>query len=430
MLAQKQLGFKLSRTTENITAHSGLVLFDAFIKNSAIKHLIDKYMPLPGSNRGYTAWQYIQPILLMLLGGGCHVEDLRQIRDDSGLRRMIGLKTMPSLSTFGDWIRRQGSGRGLLCINKVNTETVKRFLRANTSVKELTLWSDPTIIEAEKQNAKMTYKGVRGYRPVVTAFKEIPLIIYHEFKDGNNHEGQLRAIKAAFDSLPEGKKIVHVSLDSEYYISSVINYLTNKGVSFCIVADLDRAVKETVKTIKQWRPYIDREGIVTDREIGETIHTMNKTEEAFRIVVLRWRNPQRDLFSEEYFYHAIATNLDCKAEEVVYRYNERAQMENIIKELKIGFSAEHMPFNDFAANSFWFSLQVLAYNIFVMTRELIFPEIYKTKTINTVRWKLIQIAGKVINKARQILLKVAATVEKFREYLAIKWRLEKVTALV
>lgn len=257
---------------------------------------------------------------------GRHVEDLRQIRDDMGLRRLIGLMEMPSLSTYGDWIRRKGNGKGLIGINKVNTEVAKGFLKADTTVKELTLWSDPTLIEAEKQTAKMTYKGVRGYRPIITSFKEIPLIIYHEFKEGNLHEGQLRAIEAVFEIVPKGKRIVHTSLDSEYYISSVINYLTIKGVTFCIVADLDKAVKETIKGIRKWRPYRDREGIVTKKKIGETIHTMNNTEEAFRLVVLRWRNPQRDLFNqEEYYYHAIATNLECSTEEVVWRYNERGR---------------------------------------------------------------------------------------------------------
>ncbi|WP_281166819.1 hypothetical protein [Thermodesulfobacterium thermophilum] len=38
----------------------------------------------------------------------------------------------------------------------------------------------------------MTYKGFRGYRPIITAFKEIPLIVYHEFKEGNRHDGHVR----------------------------------------------------------------------------------------------------------------------------------------------------------------------------------------------------------------------------------------------
>lgn len=106
------------------------------------------------------------------------------------------------------------------------------------------------------------------------------------------------------------------------------------------------------------------------------------------------------------------------------------QTENVIKELKIGFSAEYMPFNDFGSNAFWFALQVLAYNVFVMKKEMVLPESYKTKTIGSIRWLFIEVAGKIVNKARQIELKISATLDKLFEYLAIKWRLEDLRAFV
>ena len=82
----------------------------------------------------------------------------------------------------------------------------------------------------------------------------------------------------------------------------------------------------------------------TNRERGETIHTVNKGKTAFRLVVLRWKKEQPELFDDEnYCYHAIATNLECKAEDVVWQYNSIADAENMIKELKIGFGMEEMP---------------------------------------------------------------------------------------
>jgi hypothetical protein len=62
------------------------------------------------------------------------------------------------------------------------------------------------------------------------------------------------------------------------------------------------------------------------------------------------------------------------------------EMENIIKELKIGFGAEYMPFGDFGANAFWFGLQVLSYNIFVMLREEILPWDCRRRRIEMVKW--------------------------------------------
>ena len=41
--------------------------------------------------------------------------------------------------------------------------------------------------------------------------------------------------------------------------------------------------------------------------------------------------------------HGIATNLECKAEDVVWQYNSIADAENMIMELKIGFDMEEMP---------------------------------------------------------------------------------------
>jgi hypothetical protein len=45
----------------------------------------------------------------------------------------------------------------------------------------------------------MTYKGFRGDRPMITAFKEVPLIVYHKFKEGNRDDGHVRAIEAVFE---------------------------------------------------------------------------------------------------------------------------------------------------------------------------------------------------------------------------------------
>jgi hypothetical protein len=109
MIPQNQLRFKLCLTSEEITSHSGLAFYSEFIRRIGLEDLIRTYMPSPGSNRGYSAWQYIHPILLMLIGGGSHIEDLREIINDHGLRRLTGIKDIPLTSIVGDWIRRQGN---------------------------------------------------------------------------------------------------------------------------------------------------------------------------------------------------------------------------------------------------------------------------------------------------------------------------------
>src|SRR4030067_1274802 len=106
-----------------------------------------------------------------------------------------------------------------------------------------------------------------------------------------------------------------------------------------------------IKGLASWRPLKTEEGIATDREIAETVHTMNGTERAFRLIVLRWRKPQAELFEPEpYCYHAIASSLECTAEEVVWEYNGRGQEGKGIKERKGGMGMGSLPCGDFGAN--------------------------------------------------------------------------------
>ena len=107
MIQQAILPFKMERTDELITPRSGLGLFAEVVRTLGVPEKIRAAFPPPGSNRGYEAWRYIEPLVLMLAGGGRHIEDLREIRDDEALRVLVGLRRMPSVSTFGDWLVRR-----------------------------------------------------------------------------------------------------------------------------------------------------------------------------------------------------------------------------------------------------------------------------------------------------------------------------------
>lgn len=421
MIKQTQLNFKLGLTANEITSRAGLAVYSEFLRGFGMKDLIDKHMPLPGSNRGYGAWSYIEPLMLMQYGGGRHIEDLREVAEDKALKRLVGIEGIPSASTVGDWLRRMGSGRGLAALKQVTDEANRKALHLDDT-KDYTLWSDPTLIESGKADAKMSYEGFKGYRPIVTAFKELPVIAHHEFRDGNAMGDAKEAVEAAYRVLPEGKRIRHASLDSEFYTADVINFLTKKGTTFAIVADKDASVKEAISKLKAWRPFKQEDGTVTDREIAETVHTMNKTEKSFRLIVLRWSKEATLFEPEQYCYHAIATSLEGPAWEAVWEYNGRGQMENVIKELKGGFGMESLPSGDFGANAFWFALGVLTYNTFILQKELLLPEEYRTKTIGTLRWSLIGIAGKVVRHGRRLWLLLATTWEKLSIYHQMRKR--------
>jgi hypothetical protein len=424
MIRQTALPFKIKRTEERITARSGLALYTEFIKALKVEESIDRHMPAPGSGRGFAASSYAMPITLTLYGGGEAIEDIREIRDDHSLLEIIQSKEIPSSSAIGDWLRRIGGRGGILGMEKVNDDIIRKVL-ARDARKGYTLIIDPTLIEADKTDAWMTYLGFKGYRPVVATLKEIGCAIAYEFKEGNDNGGRLSIIKKAFSKMPEGKEVEGVLLDAEYYSGEVIEYVAGRCKRWAIAVDKDASVMEALKAIpdEAFQPFRTKEGVLTDREIAETIHTMNSIGTAFRLVVLRWRERQGNLFKDTYSYHAIATGMiDESAEEVVWEYNNRAHIENHIKELKNGFGLGRMPSGDFGGNAVYFGIGIMTYNLFLAQRLFTMPEEWQAKTIKSIRWLLVEVGGKLIRRSRGIILKIAVGMEKYKIYQKIRLR--------
>ena len=95
-----------------------------------------------------------------------------------------------------------------------------------------------------------------------------------------------------------------VRADSAAYQAAIFNWCEVTGKVFAIGAVQDAAVKAAIAGIPEsdWKTF-------RDGEIAETIHCMNKTDKAFRLIVLR-RPREQDLFEDNgpYRYHAIASN--------------------------------------------------------------------------------------------------------------------------
>ncbi len=155
--------------------------------------------------------------------------------------------------------------------------------------------------------------------------------------------------------------------------------------------------------------------------MAETIPTMNKGSCAFRLIILRWQDRQLDLFGNGYHYHCIATNVvEGSAQERVWRHNDRAHIENHIKEIKCGFGMEKLPSGDFGANALYFGTGILTYNLFIAQKYLTMPEDWRKKSIKSIRWLLVQVGGKLIRHGRSLILKIAASLEKYRLYLEMR----------
>ena len=238
---------------------SGQALIDEYFRAMGVRELIDHELPRPGSAARYQPSVHVLPLILMLAGGGRTLEDLRVLRNGEGLRALLQLEDMPSSDATGDWLRPMGvqelsagesesnGSAGLGCVNR---SVFRRLLRQDDR-KSYTLEIDATQIVAEKRDAHYTYKGEKGYMPMVGHIAKLGLVAGYEFREGNAAPAarNLEFMRACERDMPKGKKIAAVRADSAAYQAAIFNCCEETGRLFAIGADQDAAVKAPIKAI-------------------------------------------------------------------------------------------------------------------------------------------------------------------------------------
>jgi hypothetical protein len=101
--------------------------------------------------------------------------------------------------------------------------------------------------------------------------------------------------------------------------------------------------------------------------------------------------------------------MKLKPEEIIRYYRNRGNMENFIKESKIGFDFASTSSRSKVVNANRLQLHVLAYNLFNYFRRLVLPNNMKTMQIDTIRLKLLKIASKIVRASRYIFFKLCSS---------------------
>lgn len=403
MIEKTVLPFKLAITNEVLAPFSGLAVFGEFLRAMGMEREVAGAFPSPGSARGYGAWEHMQPLLLMLHGGGRALEDLRKTGADRGLLRLLGMKGTPSPDATGDWLRRQGL-RGVAAAGRVNRRLVAYALW-NDGRTEYTLDIGATGIEADKALAQWTYKDFKGYMPIAGRLAENGLVVAHEFREGNisPNTRNLEFYERCKRAMPPGKRIGAFRAGPASYQGKLLDLLHDNHVSYAVGGHLDAATLEAIRSIpaEAWRPY--RDGFV-----AETVHTMNLMKTAFRLIVFK-RLRQGPLFcGEGQGYHVVASDREETAAETLDWYHQRGEhSENRIKELKLDFAMDRMPCGQFAANALYFSIGVLAYNLYKIFAGAVMPESWATRRAVSLRYAFYAVAGKVVRTGGQLLLRIS-----------------------
>ena len=143
-----------------------------------------------------------------------------------------------------------------------------------------------------------------------------------------------------------------------------------------------------------------------------------------RVCIRSTREVGELLFKHSFIVTNFSENISAKR--VFETYNKRGTMENYIKEAKNSFFFDKTDSPEFLENEARMMISLLAYNLVNFLRTLCFEPKSKGLQVDTIRFRLFKVAGKLVNTARQMYLKLSISHVYQREFYAVFRKIQRI----
>ena len=436
---------------DEVTAWAGLPMIVEAMKQLGVEHHVqEQLMCVKQRDSGFTPFEMVTALVLMLSAGGDCLDDIRMLREDKALCALLGhelpsadvlrrfLERFHEPSLFrnrpdeGAWIAPESEL--LLGLSRVNVALVQAVAKNEpTPITTATLDHDATIIEAHKKEAKAHYKEGRGYQPAIAVWAETGLVIGDEFRDGNVPAGMgnLALIARAFASLPASVTERYFRADSACYEQQLLKWLSepSRGIGFAVSADMSPELRKACVELPReaWALYEERVDVILHvADVEFTSGNWKRDAMPLRYLALRFTPRQGELLgdgsSERYF--AVVTNREGDAGALVDWHRQKAGTVELIHDVtKNELGANVLPSGKFGANAAWYRIVMLTHNVLCAMRRLVAPPELKNARPKRLRYRLFTLPAKVVVHARQLFARVAARLLDAADALAMRARL-------
>lgn len=413
MITQKGIQVKVVEDGVSVTGFTGAVALSRHGEAMGMFADAERHLGwIKERQRGRSVSAMLFDLIMLPCAGGQCIEDLEALRSDTGLCRLLG-RTVMSPSTAHDFLRAIGPV-GLDGLLEVRRGHLQRLAQSRC-LREVTLDCDATLFVSKAQHALRSYKGDRGWFPMMAFWSETGMVVHDEFRQGNAspQSDALSFLQQAVTQLPEGIQRIYVRSDSAWYQASLLDYCQEQGYGFAVTADLDEAVKAAILEARDppWMA-LDTPTVADDenhvREWAcEWVHTLNASKHSYRLVILRRERLQGDLFEGMYSYGAIITNrYDLDTKQLVRWHRQRCNCENQIKELKHNFGLASLPSGQFFVNAVYLRIMTLAFNLIASLKQTTLPQSWASYTLKTLRFRLLGVPALVIRHARRLQIRL------------------------
>lgn len=410
-------------TEEDTSSDSGLLFLKQIVDNLGVvklatKCIKDKRDP---DRIQHDMEEMISQRLYQVCAGYEDVNDSDKLKSDPILKLISKLKIntnkdkeeennneLASSST----LCRLENNIGIKEINNLVNLQVDLYLKRNKKRFEknkslnIKIDLDPTDIRTYGAQQLSLYNGYYRetcYLPMVIADGDNGDLIATILKPGTKHATHLLIpiLKRIFQKIKDKYKHANIEVraDSGFQSSKLFEYFEEKGIKYSIALiknkNTDKQLKEIIEEAKKEKLKSDK----TIKLFGE-----------FGYKAEKWNKFRRVIYKVEVNSHAtdvriVVTN-DKKTtpKKVKENYNQRANVENVIKELKTYSFGDRLSCKTFKANFFRLILTSFALIVFQEFKKKLYKTSLTNSYVNTIREKIIKVAGTIKVSTRRIIV--------------------------
>ena len=459
----------------SLTPYAGLAVSGELARRLGLAELIDAELAVERRaraikvrRRGVSPGELVVSLAECQLVGGSffdHVEDVRADRAGAGLRAVAATPSAPAALQNAKRFRRCHVQR----IERAMARAGERLDRAlgRDPREAVTIDLDATQVTVygqRKQGAARSRHGSMSYAPHVATWAQRGRALTSELVGGNRERLSgadcARIARRAIALLPAGHGPVTMRIDSAYYAIELLAALRERRARFTVSVPRNQAMWKALAQIPEsaWTDALDMPGA----QVAETTYSpAGWRGEPLRLVVRRVPFSAQKIadgslsarrrktihpdqlalaldgeVASVFGYSFILTDLYCQPTVWVEHFHRhRAQIEERLKDAKLGQALRHLPSGDVNANRVWLTCALLALNLTAWCCDLC-PAAGASgkapddaplrRAAQTLRRILFNVPARIVRSARRTILRLP---EGFRHADVFQATLDAVYAL-
>ena len=360
----------LRETQRAVTPFGGLAVLVSYLRRIDLIGVLRRHMPIY-----WRSPNHIDPsttflaFLVAVLVGARRFAHANYLRGDRALHALLGLSRFPTDDTIRNLFRRFGMGDVHRLFDPLVQWQIQRLV---APLPGYSLDLDSTVFEryGRQQGSLKGHNprkhGRPSHHPLLAVLAEPHFVLHGWLRSGNcgPARGVVEFLKEALALGSQRLPIRMVRADSGFFDDKLLSFLQQQCLPYIVVARLTKWVKREAQRVSDWR------ALDEVYAVGEFRARLWGWESERRFVVVRERiRDERASVGRKlidlpgYTFRVFVTSSSALPEEVWRDYNQRANMENRIAELKHDLAADSFCLREFFATEAAFRGVLLLFNL-------------------------------------------------------------------